>query len=463
MNQLVNLIYTRLIVILLFIMSPVALSASLQIAWNDNSTNEEGFFVEKRIVNDDFFQNIAVLAANTTQYNDLDVISEETYCYRITAFNQAGKNNSEEVCAQVPVVPDPGETLPGDKPDFTGSVVISHETISKPVAIEIGRKTLYSFKSNVTHNQEYTQETLEGSNFVINSGKISSADKDYFSFQNEGVELENGYTSMKFDSSNSLSFVLHGTGNEQTARLYMQAGAWDDQQSSVVVTAGDKTQVVTLPKGYSWHFFAVDIVFDGTVPVHITTDSDRSGYSAVMFAGIVFDNANMAPVVNYAALVATETKFGSVIDTTDASFYSANGINGNEDISNAVLQNLSFYGKSKYRDGKYTFVNGGNEINSGYQSMSWKESNGVEIKLASGSQQVNIASVYFNAGVWSNDAAFIEIIINGESELVEVPSGYTWHYMKVDIEFEGIVDINIHPVGTFGSYSGFGFAGVTIQ
>ncbi|MFT4836155.1 MAG: hypothetical protein ACI8UC_000834 [Psychromonas sp.] len=492
MSQLVNLIYNRLIVIFLLVISPTVLSASLHITWNDNSSNEDGFLVEKRLLGDDKMQNITILPVNSQEYNDLDLVSNEAYCYRITAFNEAGRAASNELCYQVPTdfipdedtatdpVTDPDQETGTDQgtdieqgtssADFTGKVVLSHEIIAQSDDLEIGEKTLYSFKSDITYNQEYTRDTLDNISLTANVGKIRYSDKDYFSFQNKGVEIDNGYASMAFNSNNSLSFVLQGTGNEQTARLYMQAGVWSDEQSNIIVTAGDQVEVITLPYGYAWHSFTVDIVFDGTVPVHIATESDRSGYSTVMFAGIVFDEENLetntpvaSSVFNYAALVDIDTNFGAVIDTTDVTFYTANSIKGNEELSNASLQNFSFYGEQKYRDGRYSFINDKTEINSGYQSMSWKEANGAKIKLESASQQINTASVYFIAAVWSHDAAFVELVINSESEFIELPSGYGWHFIKVDIEFEGIVDIDIHPVGEFGGYSGFGVAGVTVQ
>ncbi|ABM03332.1 hypothetical protein Ping_1521 [Psychromonas ingrahamii 37] len=492
MNQRVNLIYNRLILIFLLVISPAVLSASLQITWSDNSSNEDGFLVEKRLLNEDKIQNIAILPVNSQEYNDLDLVSNETYCYRITAFNKAGMGKSDEFCYQVPTdfitdedtaanqVTAVDQVIAADQDTaaeqgissvkFTGKVVLSHEIIAQVVDLEIGEKTLYSFKSDLAYNQEYTKDTLNNSSFTANVGEIRYSNEDYFSFQNQGVEIDNGYASMAFNSNNSLSFVLQGTGNKQTARLYMQAGVWSDEQSNIIVTAGDQVEVITLPNGYAWHSFAIDIVFDGTVPVHIATESDRSGYSTVMFAGIVFDKENLekntsvaSPVFNYAAFVDIDTNFGAVIDTTDVTFYTAKAIKDNGQLSNASLQNLSFYGEQIYRDDIYSVINDGAEINSGYQSMSWNEANGAEIKLESADQQINTASVYFIAAVWSYDAAFVELVINGESELIEVPSGYGWHSMKVDIEFEGIVDINIHPVGEFGGYSGFGVAGITVQ
>lgn len=71
--------------------------------WQDNSDNEEGFKVERRLQTAQAYQEIKTLPANTTSFLD-DRLSPETgYCWRVRAFNAGGNSDySNEACATTP-------------------------------------------------------------------------------------------------------------------------------------------------------------------------------------------------------------------------------------------------------------------------------------------------------------------------------------------------------------------------
>jgi hypothetical protein len=472
------------------------MAGNLQVTWLDSSNNEDGFTVEKRLMENDDFELISYLPADTTLYVDANVVTDQTYCYRIASYNQAGKSTSEESCIEVNeadveyndavaeedvessnnvVISEPtsSENIDSDavsKPVYTYSdITISHEFINKPAVIEIGEKELHSFKSNENFNTDYSSNDIVNADFLINQGKVYYSNSAY-SFQKNGVELSNGYASMAFNTTNNLSFDLLGNGTKQTATLYMQAGAWTSQASSVVVTVGDKTENIELPKGYAWTYFTVDIEFDGTTPVTITTDSDRSGYSAVMFAGIVLNEADVieaeaveVEAVKYASLLDIDSKAEKVINITDVKFMTSAWQGGNDELSAATVSELSYTGKTKAYTSTYQFVNDNGQTYLGHESMSWSEDNGVKIQLQSGESQVNTVALYFAAGAWTKELASVEVIINGESEVIDLSSGFSWKYYKVEVEFEGELDIEIRPVGTLSGYSAMKFAGLTLN
>jgi len=95
--------------------------------------------------------------------------------------------------------------------------------------------------------------------------------------------------------------------------------------------------------------------------------------------------------------------------------------------------------------------------------MSWNPDNGLVLSLNSGEQQVNLTSIYLTAGVWSHQPASIELLINGESEIITLSSGFSWKNYKIDIEFEGELNVEIRPIDTFSGYSALMFAGVTLD
>ncbi len=64
---------------------------SITLTWTDNSSDELGFKIERRLDGDDAFTQIDKVDANTTTYTDTDTDLEEetTYDYRIRSFNEA--------------------------------------------------------------------------------------------------------------------------------------------------------------------------------------------------------------------------------------------------------------------------------------------------------------------------------------------------------------------------------------
>jgi hypothetical protein len=75
-------------------------AGELKATWMDNSSNEDGFKIERRPGTTQTFTQIEIVGANVTSYNDSGLVDGETYCYRVLAFNAAGSSPySSEVCA----------------------------------------------------------------------------------------------------------------------------------------------------------------------------------------------------------------------------------------------------------------------------------------------------------------------------------------------------------------------------
>ena len=74
--------------------------AQLTLTWQDNSTNESNFGVERKTGTSGTYAQIALVSANTTSYVDTSVTHGVTYCYRVDALNSAGASAyTNEVCA----------------------------------------------------------------------------------------------------------------------------------------------------------------------------------------------------------------------------------------------------------------------------------------------------------------------------------------------------------------------------
>ncbi len=67
----------------------VASSSSINLAWEDNSTDESGFIVQRRRDGSGEWIQIASTAADTTTFSNERLFSKSTYIYRVQAFNDS--------------------------------------------------------------------------------------------------------------------------------------------------------------------------------------------------------------------------------------------------------------------------------------------------------------------------------------------------------------------------------------
>ena len=74
-----------------------ALAAQLQLTWTDNSTNENGFAIERATGTTGTFAQVGTTAATLTAYSDSGLADATTYCYRVRAFNAAGYSGYSNV------------------------------------------------------------------------------------------------------------------------------------------------------------------------------------------------------------------------------------------------------------------------------------------------------------------------------------------------------------------------------
>jgi hypothetical protein len=82
---------------------PPASTAQLTLSWQDNSTNEDNFAIQRKTGTSGTYTQVAMVAANTVSYVDTGVSSGVTYCYRVDATNSAGPSSyTNEACATVP-------------------------------------------------------------------------------------------------------------------------------------------------------------------------------------------------------------------------------------------------------------------------------------------------------------------------------------------------------------------------
>jgi titin len=80
-------------------LSATAVSSNrIDLAWSDNSTNEDGFAIERSTDGVNFSQ-ITTVTANLTSYSNTGLAASTTYSYRVRAFNNAGSSGYSNVAS----------------------------------------------------------------------------------------------------------------------------------------------------------------------------------------------------------------------------------------------------------------------------------------------------------------------------------------------------------------------------
>ena len=81
---------------------PVLAAPQVTLTWKDNSNNEDGFSVERRLATDPVtaFKEIGTLGPNVVFYVDTTVVAGTLYCYRVKAFSTVGGSSAytNEAC-----------------------------------------------------------------------------------------------------------------------------------------------------------------------------------------------------------------------------------------------------------------------------------------------------------------------------------------------------------------------------
>jgi hypothetical protein len=77
-----------------------AQAVQISLTWVDNSTNEDGFQIERKTGTNGTFTQVATVGANTTSYVDSGAIIGTLYCYRVRAYDAEGYSEySNEACS----------------------------------------------------------------------------------------------------------------------------------------------------------------------------------------------------------------------------------------------------------------------------------------------------------------------------------------------------------------------------
>jgi hypothetical protein len=87
-------------------LSAAASPGEVSLTWQDNSTNETGFTIQRRIESTGTWEDLVTLSANTTTYINTGLSDGTTYYYRVRAQSETGVSDwSSEASATTPTAP----------------------------------------------------------------------------------------------------------------------------------------------------------------------------------------------------------------------------------------------------------------------------------------------------------------------------------------------------------------------
>jgi len=242
-------------------------AASLRLTWTDNSSNEDGFKIER--MTDGSYVDVGTVGANTTSYIDSGLLAGTIYCYRVHAFSSAGISYpSNQACATAESVTT-GITL-GDPGSGSGSTTTSQDGGQQnPILV-----------SQTPNNWVDYRVTL----------KIKSTDDDSIGVMFRYVDNNNYY---RF-SWNTQEKFRRLEKFEKGARTVL---AWD----AVPYVSGQTYQLEILAQGT-----LLEVRIDGT-PIFSATDSTFNKGTIALYSwynqGSVFDDVLVEDLITGTVLL----------------------------------------------------------------------------------------------------------------------------------------------------------------
>ncbi len=182
----------------------------IQLNWEDNSTNETGFKVERSPDGFAPWSQISVPAANTTGYSDNEVSPVTTYYYRVFAYNSAGASGYSNTAV----------ATTGEPPQFIEQIATMEAAVAGTVS-----NGFEATQANDSVLQTITEETSGGRP----SRRYSFLEHKWM------VEVESGTAMTLFAnvwataSAAGDTFVFsYSTDDENYTDMFTVAGDFDD-------------------------------------------------------------------------------------------------------------------------------------------------------------------------------------------------------------------------------------------
>lgn len=151
-------------------------STQINLAWRDNSDNEDRFKVERAPGGTANYTQVADLSANTSSYQDSGLNPSSSYIYRVRAVNEAGNSGYSNTAAATTLA---GAAAPAAPSNLTA-------TATSPTQINL------AWNDNSNNEDGFKVERAPGG--TMDFSQIASLPANSGSFQNTGLSASTGYS-----------------------------------------------------------------------------------------------------------------------------------------------------------------------------------------------------------------------------------------------------------------------------
>ncbi len=213
-------------------------SDSIQLNWQDNSTEEEGFRIDRKIGDSDWEINYKILSENSTTFIDSELITIENYTYRVYAFTDDEYSDYIEENLSFSY-----DEVFGIEPYFSGQNNLSYgESIDLTI-------TLYDSLGNpVQHDYDVWFKFIgcpDGTN--INNTLFGSEDSLAIQSQNGQVQatLNAGYVPGQV----AIKVYVYNSANDEISFIKSNILVHTNQVTNVEITYGGINSGINLGNG----------------------------------------------------------------------------------------------------------------------------------------------------------------------------------------------------------------------
>ena len=149
-------------------------SSQIDLAWTDNSSNEDGFKIERKLSADPTYTQIATVPANSTTYSSTGLSSSTLYLYRVRAYNTGGNSSYSNTASATTFPPAP------NAPTALDATTISFSQINLIWTDNSTNEDSFRIERSLNLLSGYTPIASVGANVTSYANTGLSSSTEYF-------------------------------------------------------------------------------------------------------------------------------------------------------------------------------------------------------------------------------------------------------------------------------------------
>ena len=234
-------------------------ATSIQLAWNDNSANEEGFKIERRLGETGTWGQIASLPANTVSFTDTGLAADNAYYYRVRSYNASNgdshySNEAHAITVFVSFTPPAWSFTynnPDNTDDYANAIAVGPD--NNPVVTGYSNRALGTFDYVTVKLNRVDKSVLWSDQYDDADGEVDEA-KCVAVDGNNNV-LVSGFSQLYYPPAerniNSIFTIKYPAAGppDNWHGQYNGPGAIDDRATAIATTVDGADNVVVIGYG----------------------------------------------------------------------------------------------------------------------------------------------------------------------------------------------------------------------